>query len=242
MPQRLGSSSSHRIVVFVGVVALIGVYIGYAVISRTLKSETRQGTLLPSAAVTQEPTPAELAARQQLWTSDDPVRGNIEAQVSIIEFSDFECPYCGEEYPIIKQLLDTYGTQIRFQYRDFPISDAHQNAQSAAEAAECAHAQSKFWEYHDILFEHQDSLAREDLGRYARDTGLDLKLFNQCLDGRSKTNEVIADFDDGRALGVGGTPTFFINGTKYAGVLSEEEFTEIIEGLLGQGRQVSSFW
>ena len=199
MPQRLGSSSSHRIVVFVGVVALIGVYIGYAVISRTLKSETRQGTLLPSAAVTQEPTPAELAARQQLWTSDDPVRGNAKASVSIIEFSDFECPYCGEEYPIIKQLLDTYGTQIRFQYRDFPISDAHQNAQSAAEAAECAHAQGKFWEYHDILFEHQDSLAREDLGRYARDTGLDLKLFNQCLDGRSKTNEVIADFDDGRA-------------------------------------------
>ncbi len=215
---------------------LIGVYAGYAVISRTLKSKTRQGTLLPSAAVTQEITPAELAARQNVWTSDDPVQGNAEARVSIVEFSDFECPYCREEYPIIKQLLDTYGTQIRFQYRDFPISDAHQNAQSAAEAAECAHAQSKFWEYHDILFEHQDSLAREDLGRYARDTGLNLKLFNQCLDGRSKANEVIADFNDGRALGVGGTPTFFINGAKYAGVYTFEEFTEIIEGLLGQGR------
>ncbi|MFA4873300.1 MAG: thioredoxin domain-containing protein [Patescibacteria group bacterium] len=232
MPQRLGSSSPRRVVVFVGVIALIGVYVGYAVVSRTFKNQTRQGAPAPSATMTQEPTPDELAARQNVWTSDDPVRGNIKAQVSIVEFSDFECPYCREEYPIIKQLLDTYGAQVRFQYRDFPISEPHPNAQSAAEAAECASAQGKFWEYHNILFEHQDSLTREDLGRYAREVGLNLKLFNQCLDGRSKTNEVIADFNDGRALGVGGTPTFFINGAKYAGVFTYEELKGIVEELL----------
>lgn len=232
MPQRSGSPSSHRIVVFAGAMALIGVFAGYAVISQTLKNQKRQGAPSPSATVTQEPTPKELVARQNVWTSDDPVRGNKEALVSMVEFSDFECPYCREEYPIIKQLLAAYGAQIRFQYRDFPISDAHPHAQSAAEAAECASAQSKFWEYHDLLFERQDSLTREDLGRYARGIGLNLKLFNQCIDGRTKADEVIADFNDGRAMGVNGTPTFFINGAKYAGVFSYEELAGIVEGLL----------
>lgn len=232
MTQHISPSSSRRVVAFAGVIVLIGVSAGYAVISYTLKNQKRQGVPAPSASVTQEPTPEELVARQNVWTSDDPVRGNMKAQVSIVEFSDFECPYCREEYPIIKQLLAAYGAQIRFQYRDFPITEAHPHAQSAAEAAECASAQSKFWEYHDLLFEHQDSLTREDLGRYARDTGLNLKLFNQCIDGRTKADEVIEDFNDGRAMGVNGTPTFFINGAKYAGVFSFEELSSIVDSLL----------
>ena len=213
MPQRLGSSSSHRIVVFVGVVALIGVYIGYAVISRTLKSETRQGTLLPSAAVTQEPTPAELAARQQLWTSDDPVRGNAKASVSIIEFSDFECQFCER---FVQQTLPTITEQyiatgkVKLVYRDFPLSQLHANAQKSAEAAECAKDQGKFAEMHDTIFQNQQSLSVANLKQYASQIGLNTAAFDSCLDSNSKAAEVARDEADGAAAGVSGTPSFFI--------------------------------
>jgi len=149
-----------------------------------------------------------------------------------VEFSDFECPFCRQAYPVIEELVNKYPSVVRFQYRDFPIADVHANAVPAAEAAECAYAQGKFWEYHDLLFANQERLAREDLTQYAIETGLNLADFNACLDGRVKAQEVEDDFNAGVALGVGGTPTWFINGVKYEGVLSLEEFEEIIESLL----------
>ena len=166
------------------------------------------------------------------YSMDDPTFGPADAQVTIVEFSDFECPFCRQEYPVVKELLAKYPREVRFQYRDFPITDAHPHAFAAAEAAECAGVQGKYWEYHDLLFEHQGNLAREDLAQYAIAARLDLARFNACLDGRVKSAEVEDDLNAGVTLGVGGTPTFFINGMKYEGVLSLEELEGIVGGLL----------
>ncbi|MEW6611026.1 MAG: DsbA family protein [Patescibacteria group bacterium] len=222
-------TSSRRVIVFAGVCVLVGILAGYTVISYVLKNRRYQSNFPLSPKMTSI-TPSAGTQVLNVWTSDDPTTGALDARVTIVEFGDFECPYCLEAYPVIKNLRTQYQGTIRLQYRDFPVSDAHPHAQSAAEAAECAHAQGKFWEYHDLLFENSAHLTREDLGKYARQLDLNLKMFNQCLDGRVKADEVVADFNNGRALGVNGTPTFFINGVKYEGALSEEEFKDIVEG------------
>src|SRR6187402_2647073 len=107
----------------------------------------------------------------------DHVQGPAEAPVTLVEYGDYECPHCGRAYPIVKAVQKRLGTQLRFVFRNFPLSNAHPNA----EAAEAAAAQGKFWEMHDLLFEHQDALEREDLLRYAADLGLDVKRFRSEL-------------------------------------------------------------
>ena len=185
-----------------------------------------QFTKVPAAA------PSSGARDASRVTADDPAWGPPGASVTVVEFSDFECPYCREAYPTVRALMRQYGDRVLFQYRDFPISDIHPDAQKAAEAAACAHAQGKFWDYHDLLFQNQEDLSREALTRYALTVNADIAAFNRCLDGGLKAQEVSDDLQDGIAADIAGTPTFFINGVKYEGVLAEEEFTEIIEALL----------
>jgi len=161
---------------------------------------------------------------------DDPAQGPECAPVTIIEFSDFECSFCAlyvnDTLPLI---LETYGDQVRYVFRDFPIASKHPHAQKAAEAAQCAFEQGKFWEYHDILFQNQDALDLPDLQRYATDLGLDESAFNLCLDSGKYAEEVQKDFDDGLDYGVTGAPTFFINGRRVAGAKPFATFQIIIE-------------
>jgi len=151
-----------------------------------------------------------------------------------VAFEDFECPFSEEAFPIIRRVLSEYQDKIYFVYRDFPIISEHAHAQKAAEAAECANAQGKFWPYHDKLFQNQDHLADEYLTLYARQVGLDIEKFSACFASRKFTNEVQADYRDGIATGVRGTPTFFINGRKIEGVLSYDLFQEVIQKVSGK--------
>ena len=161
---------------------------------------------------------------------DDPARGSECAPVTIVEFSDFECSFCAlyvnETLPLI---LETYGDRVLYVFRDFPIASKHPHAQEAAEAAQCAFEQGKFWEYHDILFQNQDALDLADLQRYATDLGLDESAFNLCLDSGKYAEEVQQDFDDGLDYGVTGAPTFFINGRKVSGAKPFSIFQSVIE-------------
>lgn len=160
---------------------------------------------------------------------DDPYLGSKDAKVIIIEFSDFECPACKRAEPVVKQVLSYYGDRILFVYRDFPIYQAHPFAQRAAEAANCAFEQGKYWEMHDLLVENQDALDVSSMKRYAREIGLDGENFDSCLDSRKYQQEVEKDANDGVAAGVRGTPTFFINGKQFTGGRSFEEFRKIID-------------
>jgi len=167
---------------------------------------------------------------------DDTVLGNANASVTIIEFSDFECPFCGRFYtetlPLIKQNYIDTG-KVKLVYRDFPLS-FHADAEKAAEAAECAGEQNKYWEMHDKLFENQNALSVDNLKQYAKDMGLDSAKFNLCLDSGKTATEVQKDLTDGQSYGVSGTPTFFINGVEVVGAQPYSAFDQVIKQALSQ--------
>lgn len=143
-----------------------------------------------------------------------PLEGNSDATVTIVEFSDLQCPACGAAYPVTKQILEDYGDRVRLEYKHFPLTSLHAFAFKAAEASECANDQGKFWEYVDIAFSNQKALRTSDLKNYAEQLGLDMDKFENCLDSSAKAKYVTADYNEGIGKGVGGTPTFFINGVK----------------------------
>jgi protein-disulfide isomerase len=169
------------------------------------------------------------AIRVQVSTEGAPVRGAADAPVTIVEFSDFECPFCKQTNPTLKQLLERYPGKVRLAYRDFPLDSIHPQARRAAEAARCAQDQGKFWEYHDVLFTQSPQLAPEDLRRYAGQVGLDVTKFDGCLAAGTHKTAVQRDLDDGNRLGVTGTPAFFINGRTLTGAQPLEAFTRLIE-------------
>jgi protein-disulfide isomerase len=145
----------------------------------------------------------------------DHVRGPADASVTVVEYGDFQCPYCGQAEPAVRDLIT--DTDLRYVWRHLPLTDVHPQAQLAAEAAEAAAAQGRFWEYHDALLAHQDRLKVTDLLRYAEQLGLDPELFHEDLVGHRNADRVSEDVDSADLSGVSGTPTFFINGRRHYG-------------------------
>ena len=150
-------------------------------------------------------------------SSRDHVQGNKKAPLTLVEFGDYQCIYCGHAYPIIKQVQQKMGNRLKFVFRNFPLSEAHPDAFNAAVAAEAAALQNKFWEMHDTLYEHQEQLDWEHLFLYAKTSGLDLERFKADIEEESVSARVEADFESGVRSGVNGTPSFFINEEKYDG-------------------------
>ena len=163
--------------------------------------------------------------------AEGPARGPKDAPVTIVEFSDFECPYCGAAHDTVEQVMSTYAGKVRLVYRQFPLS-FHPHAAKAAEASLCAADQGKFWEYHDVLFKNQKKLEPTDLKAHATEVGMDPQKFGQCLDSGDKKKAVDADQQAGLQAGVGGTPAFFINGIFLNGAQPIDEFKKIIDGEL----------
>jgi protein-disulfide isomerase len=148
---------------------------------------------------------------------DDHVQGSREAPVLLVEYGDFECPFCGAAHGEVRRLQQLLGDRLGFVFRNFPLTQSHAHAQQAAEAAEAAGAQGRYWEMHDILFEHQQALEPEDLVSYAGLLQLDVRQFERDLDQHRFAERVRDDFMDGIRSGVNGTPTFFINGVRHDG-------------------------
>jgi protein-disulfide isomerase len=161
------------------------------------------------------------------------LRGNAKAPVMIVEFSDYQCPYCHQVEPTVKSLLAKYGDKVSFSYRDFPLSAIHANAMIAAEASRCAEEQGKFWEYHDQLFA-ASSLEKNSLIEYARNLKLDDKQFESCLTAEKYKTDIENDETEGRKAGVSGTPGFFINGVEVSGAKPESDFTSLIDDELAR--------
>jgi protein-disulfide isomerase len=155
--------------------------------------------------------------------ADDHAAGPDDAAVTLVEYGDYECPYCGMAYPIVKAARRRLGRRLRFVFRNFPLAQIHEHAQHAAEAAEAAAAQGKFWEMHDAIFEHQHALTDPDLLRYAEQRGLDLERVARALDAGTYTRRVRDDFRSGVRSGVNGTPTFFVNGHRFDGPWADED-------------------
>jgi protein-disulfide isomerase len=169
-------------------------------------------------------------ARLALPVSDrDHILGPETATVTLLEYGDYECPYCGLAHPIVKELLRRFGDQLRFVFRHFPLIQVHPHAEHAAQAAEAAGRQGKFWEMHDYLFEHQDALDDANLVLYAIDLNLDLPRFEQDFGDPAIIEHIREDVLSGIQSGVNGTPTFFINGVRHDGSFDLDTMLAAIE-------------
>jgi protein-disulfide isomerase len=168
--------------------------------------------------------------------ANSPARGPSGAPIELIEFSDFQCPFCQRANPTVQQVLSTYGDRIRFVYRNYPLP-SHPNARPAAEAAACAADQNKFWPYHDRLFANPSKLSTGDLKQHAADLGLDAGQFNTCVDTHKFKARVDADIEAGEQAGVNGTPAFFINGRMLSGAQPFDVFKRLIDDELEQKKR-----
>jgi len=158
----------------------------------------------------------------------DHARGPASAPVTLVEYGDYECPHCGRAYPIVKAVQRVFAERLRFVFRNFPLSEVHPHAVKAAEAAEAASEQGKFWAMHDMLFENQDALEFHDLIGYADPLGIDSRKIARALETHAMAARVREDFMSGVRSGVNGTPTFFVNGVRYDGPWDEESLVDVI--------------
>ncbi|OJH34083.1 thioredoxin [Cystobacter ferrugineus] len=191
-----------------------------AILAKGVESAPRNNPSQPEA-------PAQ-AYRKVDFPADAPSFGPKDAKVTIVEWSDFECPFCGRVGPTLKQIKETYPKDVRVVFRHQPLP-FHPNAKPAAEASMAAHEQGKFWEYHDKLFANQRALDRASLEKYAQELGLDVARFKAALDSGKFRAKVEADSSAGAAVGANGTPTFFVNGREFVGAQPFESFKRIIE-------------
>src|SRR6266404_8997933 len=187
---------------------------------KTLRADSNVVVLLSAPRVEVAHDPARL-------------RGNPKAPVMIVEFSDYQCPYCHSAEPTVKEVLAKYGDKVSLSYRDFPLTSIHSQAQIAAVASRCALEQGKFWEYHDQLFT-ASKLEKDDLIGYARNLKLDDKQFESCLTSEKYKADIDKDEQAGRKAGVNGTPGFFINGLSLSGAQGQDAFARLIDDELGR--------
>jgi protein-disulfide isomerase len=167
--------------------------------------------------------------RVAVTDAGNPAKGPADAPVTVIEFSDFECPFCARVNPTLAKLQEAYPGKVRIVFRDLPLLNIHKNAGHAAEAAHCANDQGKFWEMHDRMFANQKKLSPAELKEHAAAIGLEASAFNQCLDSGKYTAEWRRDADEASRLGLSGTPAFFINGRLLTGAQPFENFAQIVE-------------
>ena len=181
--------------------------------------------------------------RVQVSTDGAPIRGTVDAPVTLVEFSDFHCLFCKRVQPTLTQVLEKYPGKVRLLFRHLPLDALHPQARNAAEASWCAQDQGKFWEYHDLLFANAPKAAQDDLKHYAEQSNLDVKKFDFCLSQNTHRDSIQRDIDEATKLGMSGTPAFFINGRPLSGAQPLEKFVQIIDGELARaavGGQVSA--
>ena len=145
----------------------------------------------------------------------DHIQGEANAIIELVEYGDYQCPYCGMAYPVIKNIQRKFGKELKFVFRNFPLSKIHPHAKLAALAAEAADKQKRFWAMHDIIFENQKNLSNSSLIAYANELGLDIFQFKTDMEDETLVKKIESDFESGLRSGVNGTPSFFVNGEKY---------------------------
>jgi protein-disulfide isomerase len=167
-------------------------------------------------------------------STEDHSQGPDKAPLVLVKYGDYQCPYCGKAYPIVKRLQKALGDKLKFVFRNFPLSEMHPDALNAAKVAEAAALKGKFWEMHDLLYENQDQLDGESLVRYAESLKLDVEDLNEAAGGASVEKRIEADFEGGVRSGVNGTPTFFVNGVRYDGNWQYGPFLSALKGMLAE--------
>ena len=198
-------------------------------------SDSGSGYAAPSPSTGAASPPTRTANVDDLDLNDNYFKGSRNAKVTIVEFSDFQCPFCGRFYSeTLSQIEQNYinNNKVKFVYADFPLESIHPNAFPAALAARCAGEQDKFWEFHDKLFENQALLSESNYKQWAQELGLDTDKFNSCFDSKKYENQIRDDFQDGSSQGISGTPGFIINNQLVSGAQPYQVFEQAIEAAL----------
>jgi len=239
VPSRKNPSSFIFLIPVALVVGIaLGALFGYLYWGRELEQnrellaefETAQEAAVVQTPTSVVPTEQQEIRRYDVPEDDDPVFGPEDAPITIIEFSDFQCPYCARWHEqVFLRLREEYPDTIRVVYRDFPLTSIHPEAVPAAEAANCAGEQGAYWEFHDALFSGENGLGKEAYTSYASDLGLDMEGFTECIESGRHNDEIMADLNYAAELGVQSTPTFFLNGLPIVGAQPYEVFKQIIE-------------
>lgn len=212
----LGLAIGIAVVAAIGFFIMMGMYMGQK----------------NAVEINNKPTPTPSAAKVDVKvSSDDNIRGNKNAPITIVEFSDFQCPYCSRFHTTMKRVMENYPDKVRWVYKHFPLDSIHPVARKAAEASECAGDQDKFWEYADAVFD-SSRLTESSLLVIAKDIGLNVSKFDSCLKAGTHSAKVEADLQQGSKAGVRGTPGNFINGQSVPGAVPYEQIEAIIESLL----------
>jgi len=224
---------SHFYSILVVLAFAAGILVGYATWGRSIPAAPVTNAAAPSGGPLAEApvaTPQPQYVRYEVPDEGFPSLGPADAPITIVEFSDFQCPYCGRFYQQTYQpLLDAYPGKIRFVYRHLPLTSIHPNAMPAAEAAMCANEQGMFWEFHNALFADQTSLGQDFYLQIAQNLGLDMTAFQDCLTTEKYSAEIQKDSDFALNLGVNSTPTFFINGLAVVGAQPLDVFKQVID-------------
>lgn len=217
----------HFYAVLVVLAFAAGVLIGYAAWGRA--TPVAMVVQQPPQAAAVVPTSTPQYVRYKIPTDGFPSLGPANAPITLVEFGDFQCPFCRQwEQETYQPLLAAYPGKIRFVFRDFPLTSIHPNAMPAAEAAQCANAQGQFWAYHDKLF-GSENLSDDVYKQYAQELGLDMTKFNDCLTNHTSAAAIQSDMDFANNLGINSTPTFFINGLAVVGAQPLNTFTSVID-------------
>ncbi len=224
---------SHLYAMLLPLAFVVGLGLGYVLWGRGQPVAASSVGASQASAAGQAAAPTGPVTRYDVPVDDDFILGPVDAPITIIEFSDYECPYCQKFHiEVFGQLLAAYPNQIRFVYRDFPLTSIHPNAFTAALAANCAGEQGAYFEYHDALFSGLYGLGADAYQRYASDLGLDMGSFGSCVETAKYQAEVQADFDYAAQLGIRSTPTFFVNGIPVVGAQPLEVFRQLIDAEL----------
>ncbi len=217
---------------FITLAVLIIIWFGSPLLLKLVDRGVEQTNFTQTPGAMPEVTDVPLSS---IETTDDPWLGSPIAPVVIVEFGDFECPFCKESYPIIKKVLELYPEAVKLIYRDFPVTSLHSQAVPAAEAANCAFrigGSSAFWKFHNALYEQQDNLGPEFYSALAASLNLNQDNFDKCLSQHLTLAEIQTDLNDGLAAGIVGTPTWFVNGRKVEGAITLELWQQLIDYIL----------
>lgn len=230
----LGVSQGVALSFIVGFFLLLNMVVGGNVLSAGNKLAKANNNPPANVQQPQDPSqpPAPTGPIAVKITNTDHVLGSSNAKVTMVEYSDFQCPFCGRFFTTVKQAMTEYKDKIRFVYRNFPLDSIHPNARPAAEAAECAGEQGKYWEYHDKLFANQEKLADSLYPQLASELKLNVNKFNDCLKSDKYISKIDADYQQGITDGVQGTPHTLINGVAISGAVPYEQLKAAIDAAL----------
>ncbi len=235
MPEKKSNSFLFGLTTGVAIVALLG-FLATTIASslKIGKSQAQPAQVADTNnnndSVPTNPTPT---AKIDFEIKDtDHIRGNKNAPITILEYSDFQCPYCARFHETLTQVMKNYDGKVKWVFRQFPLSELHPFAETAAEASECANDQNKFWEYTDELYANQSSFSADYFKKAAKNIGLNTSKFNTCLDSGKYKDKVAADYAEGDGYGVSGTPGSFLNGEELGGAVPYESLKAKIDKLL----------